>query len=101
MLVRMLILSCFFMMHSVYAYADDLFATGWGHAFDSSAEGQMVFAVCCAAGVYFCIKSLHLLYGYHLGKQTQYGNWNCSMRFLAGTMLYFAHGTANLFYNSI
>ncbi len=100
MLLRMLILSCFFILRSRCAYADDLFATGWGAAFNSSAEGQLVFTMLAAAGIYFCMKSLHLLYGYHLGKQTQHGNWNCAMRFLAGTFLFYGHETANFIYNS-
>lgn len=101
MLLRMLVLSYFFILHSAYAYADDLFATGFGKAFDGSSEGQLVFILLQAAGIYFCLKSLHLVYGYHLGKQTQCGNWNCSMRFLAGTLLFYGHETANLIYNTL
>jgi hypothetical protein len=88
------------LMTSSSVYADDLFQTGWGSAFNSSPEGQLVFILLQVVGIWTCIKSMMLLHAYNKGTQTTYSKWNCSMRFLAGVLLYYGHETANLIYNS-
>lgn len=82
-------------------YAGDLFATGWGRSFNSSSEGQLVFLCLQVFGIYTCLKSLRLIYGYHYGTQTRYGYWRCFLVFVAGSILYYPHETLNIFYHSL
>lgn len=86
---------------SEYALADDLFATGWGHAFDVSPEGTLIFTLLQCFGIWACFKSLRLLYAYHHGKQSRFGNGACFMMFMAGVLIFYAHQTANAIYNSV
>ena len=81
-------------------YADDLFATGWGYAFDASAYGQLFFTAMEVLGIVTCIKSLAYLYQYVHGKQQRFGYWTCLIFFFAGVALYFMHDTLNLLYTS-
>jgi hypothetical protein len=87
-------------MTSSCVYADNLFQTGWGSAFNNSAEGQLIFTLLELIGAYSCIKSFCLGYQYHKGTQTQYGGWKCVSIFIAGVLLFHARETANLIYNS-
>lgn len=83
----------------VNAPAADLFASGWGSAFDASPEGQLFFTAMEVFGIWTCIKSLILVYRYAHHK-TQHGYWTCTTIFLAGCLLYFMHETLNLLYQS-
>lgn len=84
---------------SLPVYADDIFATGWGHAFDASAEGQLLFTLMQTVGVGACIRSLYFFYKRvtHSGAHTYP---KCAAMFVAGVLLFYPHTTLNLFFNS-
>ncbi len=98
---RKLVVLLWLLSWSKWALAGDLFATGWGHAFDTSSEGILVFTLLQCFGMWACFKSLRFLYAYHYGKQNRYGNGACFMMFIAGVMLFYGHQTVNVIYNSI
>jgi len=81
------------------AYAADLFATGWGQNFNSSPEGQLFFTLMELFGIWTCMKSLILVYRF-AHNQSKHGYWTCFTIFMAGSLIYFMHGTLNLIYNS-
>ena len=87
------------MLIVVNTQAANLFASGWGRTFDSSPEGQLFFTAMEVFGIWTCMKSLILVYRYAHNK-TKHGYWTCITIFLAGSLMYFMHGTLNLIYNS-
>jgi len=100
-LLRILILFYFTLLHGTYAYADNIFATGFGKAFDVSPVGQMISGLLKAVGAYASLKAIYLVYEYKNGIQTQCSTRTCASMFIAGVLLFYAHVTINAIYNSV
>jgi len=86
-------------LFSPMAFAGSIIATGWVHS--NNPEIKFAFLILQIAGLCACMKSLRLVYEYHLGLQTRKSNLKCFLMFLAGTALYYPQQAISVIINSL
>lgn len=85
---------------NVAIYAEGAFDTGWGRAFQSSAYGQLFFTLMQVFGIWACIRALLWMVQYANHQQTKRGYFKCTGIFIAGCLMYFAHESIDVIYNT-
>ena len=85
---------------SATLHAEGAFDTGWGRAFDSSAYGQLFFTLMQVFGIWACIRALLWMVQYANHQQTKRGYGKCTGIFIAGCLLFYAHESINVIYNT-
>jgi hypothetical protein len=88
----------FFSYHCVYA--EGLWDTSAGRAFSTSPEGVLLFALLKLIGLFYALKSLHLLREYSAGRQTSCPPWRCMLKLTASVWLFYAAASMSIVYNS-